>query len=66
MDIIEMTIIANIADEEIRDNVLEAYRKRIPIQGSIIRGIAQEYCPSCGYGNQKGKYCMDCGQALIK
>ena len=63
MDHIQMSIISEIAEPEIRDFLLTCYNKRIP-EKIIIKGLGQRYCPSCGCGNQTKKFCGDCGQLL--
>jgi len=64
MDIIEMTIITEIANENIRDIVLKAYRKQIPLNPNDY-----SCCPNCDTylkddNGVEGEYCPNCGQKI--
>lgn len=65
MDHIEMSIIVEIAEPEVRDCVLNCYRKSIPAK-VIQRDLNQRYCPACGGSAADYMYCTKCGQRLSR
>lgn len=67
MDIVEQTIIVDIAQEEIRDILLKAYRKGIAKTISRTDITKSFLCPTCNAERswKDGSCCSNCGQRLI-